>query len=217
MITFPRYLPFKTDRTYSVLGYIGKSEYKDNKGYLDESTGKIYICSKDNPPVHNDVPIIYVHEDGTYTLHEVAAPHIKEVFREAYLHDLSFTHIIETTDPEEQLYNEEALTDINAATSRFVPTINDTDDPLKKIVKQSIISKGIDINRLKHKMPQKYGLTNMKSALIGTTKMSITNFIIWCELLCLEFEFSVIDNGKDNQNPLQKPITYTSERNRMEF
>ena len=213
---FPLYLPYK-DRTYSIFGYIGEvDEYKDNKGYIDKKTGRIFICSKDNPPYHSDVPILYVNKDGTLTKKDVNAPQIQEVFRDAYLYDLSYQSIVDTTKEDEQLYNEEALADINAATSVFVPTINDDDDPLKKIIKQTIISKKIDINRLKHKMPQKYGLTNMKSALIGKTKMSITNFNIWCELLGVTYEVAIYDNGTDSQNPLHKAIHFRSDTNRLE-
>lgn len=213
---FPLYLPYK-DRTYAVEGYIGEvDKYKDNKGYIDRKTGRIFICSKDKGPVHTDVPIIFVKDDGSYTIKDANAPSILEVFRKEYLHDLSFQAIVNETKEDEPLYNEEALADINAATSVFIPTINDDDDPLKKIIKQSIISKKIDINRLKHKMPQKYGLTNMKSALIGKTKMSITNFNIWCELLGITYEIILSDNGTDRQTPLHKPIYFRSDTNRLQ-
>ena len=86
---------------------------------------------------------------------------------------------------------------------------------LKKIVKQLIISKKIDINRLKHKLPEKYGLTNMKSALIGKTKMSINNFNMWFELLGATYEITVTDNGTDTQNPLIGQIRYSSDTNRL--
>lgn len=213
---FPLYLPFRGDRTYSILGYIGQVDtYIDNKGYIDESTGKIYICSKDKPPVHDDTPVIYVKDDGTYTLKDVNAPQVAEVFRDAYLYDLSMPTILNTTKEHEVLYNAEALADMNAATTVFIPTINETDDPLKKIVKQLIISKKIDINRLKHKLPEKYGLTNMKSALIGKTKMSINNFNMWFELLGATYEITVTDNGTDTQNPLIGQIRYSSDTNRL--
>ena len=104
---------------------------------------------------------------------------------------------------------------MNAATSIFVPTINEYDDPLKKLIKQVIISKKIDINRLKHRMPQKYGLTNMKSALVGKTKMSINNFNVWCELLGITYEVIITDNGSDSQNPLPNVIHYASDSDRI--
>lgn len=214
---FPLYLPFK-DRTYQVKGYIqDTTEFKDNKGYIDKETGRVYICSKDEPPVHEDTPIIIINNENPveYELKECHNPSTTEVFRSEYLYDISHKAIIENTSEDDILYNEEALADMNAATSIFIPTINEEDDPLKKIVKQAIISKRIDINRLKHKMPAKYGLTNLKSALITKTKMSITNFIIWCELLGLDFSFAVYDNGKDLIDPLKKTIVYDSSTNRI--
>lgn len=215
--SFPQYLTFK-DRVYSINGYIDDSEvvFKDNKGYIDRKTNKIYICSKDNLPVHDDVPIIYVDEDG-YRLKEVNTPQTKEVFQASRLFDLSYQRIIDSTTVGEALYNEEALADMNAATSVFVPTINEDDDPLKKIVKQTIITKQIDINRLKHKLPEKYALTNMKSALIGKTKMSITNFVMWMELLECTFDIIISDNHRDKKNPLPVEIHYNSKSDSIEF
>ena len=142
---------------------------------------------------------------------EVHSPQTKEIFHKEYLYKLDMTGIINNTNENEELYNEEALADMNAATSVFVPIINENDDPLKKLIKQAIIDKKIDINRLKHKMPQKYGLTNMKSALIGKTKMSISNFNIWCELLGISYYIELGNNGTDDINPLPHPISFSSE------
>lgn len=212
--SFPKYLAFK-ERTYSVRGYIGEVDnYIDNKGYVDKETGEIYICSKDNEPLHTDTPILKVTNDGFEKI-EVMNPTTKSVFVISNAYDLSTDTIIENTTGDEILYNEEALRDMNAATSIFVPTINDDDDALKKIIKQTIISKQIDINRLKHKMPQKYGLTNLKSALAGKTKMSIQVFCIWCELLGVDFEFILTDNGTDTQTPLYNNIHYISNKNKI--
>ena len=218
-LSFPLFLPFK-ERTYSIQGYIQDTEnFVDNKGYIDSTTGIVYICSKNNPPVHKDVPIIYVTEhDGNKKelgLEEVENEQTMSVFKETSLYSLSMDTIIENTTGNEVLYNEEALADMNAATSVFVPVINETDDPLKKIIKQTIISKQIDINRLKCIMPKKYGLTNMKSALVGKTKMSIPNFNIWCELLGVDYEIHIKDNGSDHHNPLYEDLHYYSKSNRL--
>ena len=210
---FPMYLPFKGERTYSIIGFIQDGiDYQDNKGYIDKETGHIYICARFQPPYHLDVPILYVNADGTIKKKkEVHSPQTKEIFHKEYLYKLDMTGIINNTNENEELYNEEALADMNAATSVFVPIINENDDPLKKLIKQAIIDKKIDINRLKHKMPQKYGLTNMKSALIGKTKMSISNFNIWCELLGISYYIELGNNGTDDINPLPHPISFSSE------
>lgn len=215
MAEFPKYLQYKDDRTYSVLGYIGEVDgYIDNKGYIDKKTGKIYICSKNEPPFHDDVPVLRVDGDNIEKV-EPQFSSISDKFHEDKIYTLSLDHICEATSGDEVLYDEDMLADMNASTSLFIPTINESDDPLKKLIKQAIIDKAIDINRLKHKMPQKYGLTNMKSALIGKTKMSITNFNIWCELLGINYEVILSDNGNDTQDPLKGVIHYDNTTNRI--
>ena len=213
-IEFPSYLPFKK-RTYAIVNFIEDTEeFKDNKGYIEKETGNIYICSKEYDPLHKDVPILYVNDDNTYTKKDSSNSETHDLFNinnmKNNLYNLSIENIIENTSEDDELYNEQALADMNAATAIFVPIINENDDPLKKLVKQTIISKEIDINRLKHKMPQKYGITNMKSALVGKTKMSISNFMIWCELLSVDYDVIISDNGTDNINPLKEDIYYSS-------
>ena len=214
---YPKYLQFK-DRTYVVLDDIQLApEFKDNKGYVDRKTGKIYICTKDHAPVHTDVPILKVNPD-TREKEMIPAPdkETDDYFVVKNLSSVTFANIVNGTNPDDVLYDEESLADMNAATSLFTPIMDtEKDDPLKQIIKQTILDKKIDINRLKHRLPQKYGLTNLKSALIGKTKMSITNFNIWCELLGIEYSVTVSDNGTDTENPLQETLTYTSENNRI--
>ena len=214
------YLSYKGERTYSILGYIDEvDEYIDNKGYIDKSTGKIYICSKDKEPVYTDVPILKITKTDNgieKELIDVSNPDIAKLFKEESLYRLDLGHISENTTGDEVLYDEEMLLDMNVSTNIFVPIINDTDDSLKKIIKQTIISKDIDINRIRHRMPQKYGLTNLKSALNGKTKMSVQSFNIWCELLGIEYEIVVKDTGADTINPLPKPLYYSSKVGRVE-
>lgn len=215
VVRFPRFLPFKS-RTYAVRGYIGDVEtYVDNKGYVDKETDKIYICSKEHPPVHSDVPILLIREDHSQEKKDVTNSKTDELFVLNNTYELSYNKIEENTSGDEILYNEEALADMNAASAVFVPIINEDDDSLKKVIKQVIIEKGIDINRLKHRMPQKYGLSNMKSALIGKTRMSISNFNVWCELLGVSYDIVISDNGTDKINPLEDDIHFTSDTNKI--
>lgn len=214
-LRFPRFLPFKS-RTYAIRGYIGEvTEYVDNKGYVDKETDKVYICSKEHPPAHSDVPILFIREDHSQEKRDSTNSKTDETFVLANTYELSYDKIEETTSGDEILYNEEALADMNAASAVFVPIINEEDDSLKKVIKQVIIEKGIDINRLKHRMPQKYGLSNMKSALIGKTRMSISNFNVWCELLGVSYDIIISDNGTDRINPLQDDIYFTSDTNKI--
>lgn len=207
------FLLYKKNRNYSIFGYIGEvDEYIDNKGYIDKDSGRIFICSNKNKPYHYDVPILRI----TDTIERIDSnlPDVNEYFNEKNCVYLSLKNIIDKSASitDDELYDEKALTDMNAATSIFVPVINPEDDGLKKIIKQTIISKNIDINRLKCKMPQKYGITNLRSALVGKTKMSISSFNIWCELLGVNYTVTVEDNGSDNISPLKTPLEYKNIR-----
>ena len=216
--SFRRYLPFK-DRTYCVRGYIGMvDEYEENRGYVDNETGNIYICSKDKPPVHLDVPILFVNKKtGEVKKKDVSNSKTDELFNEKNMYDLSYQKIHDTTTGDEELYDEEALADMNAASALYVPVINeDEDDPLKKIIKTIIITKQIDINRLKSKMTKKYALSNMKSALNGRTKMSIANFNIWCEILGVNYDIIISDNGSDTIDPLEGDLHFSSQTNKLQ-
>lgn len=195
------------DRTYAIYGNIKDTKnFVNGKGYIDDN-GNVYIYT--DRPISSAPYFMKNEETGEISYHNMT-PLYSTYFNKDHIGTLSFKELVDNTTGNEVLYNTEALEDMNLASSIYVPTINDDDDPLKKIIKQAIIDKHIDLNRLKHKMPQKYGLTNMKSALIGKTKMSIFNFMIWCELLGLDFKFIVTDNDTDKINPLTKTISFDS-------
>ena len=77
------------------------------------------------------------------------------------------------------------------------------------MVKAAIIKKGIDINRLKVKTEQKYVLPNMRSVLDNETKMSTTNFYRWMDLLGVNFNMVISDDGSDSET-LKNPIIFQS-------
>ena len=118
--------------------------------------------------------------------------------------------IVEQTKPTDIMYNEQAINDLNNAASRYIPIIHEEDDYLKKIVKEAIIRKNVDINRLKSKMQVSYNLLNMKQALEKSTKMSVVYFMLWMEILGLDFEIKIKDNGQDRIDPLKEPLIYSS-------
>lgn len=210
---FPVYLNYK-DNIFTVLGYIGECEdYIVNKGYINPDDKIIYIYSN-NKMKSTSIPYFWVNDDNDFEYNKLN-PLMDKNFAIDNIVEWSFDEIVENTDENEELYNEEAINDMNAATNVFVPIINEDDDFLKKLIKQTIIDKNIDIKRLQHKLNKKYGLTNMKSALIGKTKMSVPNFIIWAELLGIDWEITVFDNGTDKLSPLNKSLTYESGNNKI--
>ena len=194
-LKFPMYVS-TNNRTVSVVGLLSKDDkkkkeiYIDQKGYVDDD-GTIWIFSGEGKPkCPNEYPYFWFNEDDEK---EFSNPPeiILTAFNEENMVDMSLVNIVETTDPNEELFDEEEINDMNAAAAFFIPPINKDDDFLKKIVKATIIKKGIDINRLKSKTDEKYMIPNMRSALTNNTKMSVKYFIIWMKLLGCEIELAV--------------------------
>ena len=100
---------------------------------------------------------------------------------------------------------------INNNAETYVPTIKDDDDFLKYLVKRMIIDKKINLRNYKDSFPNEYALNNMKSGLNRSTKMTVTNFKSWCEILGIKWTITVEDDGTDRINPLANPITITSD------
>lgn len=217
-LKFPQYIN-TTERTVSVNGIMKdndtKNDYENGKGYInDKDEIWIYVEKK---PMNNNLnayPYFWFNEDGCK---EYSDPPelMRNVFKIESLQDISILNIINITKPDEQLYNEEEILDINASANFYIPIVNKDDDFLKKIVKLIIIEKGIDINRLKSKTEMPYMLPNMKTALQNKTKMSVSYFTAWMELLGCTFDVVIKDNGTDAVNPLKQPYVYDIETNSM--
>lgn len=216
---FPGYIS-TSERTCSVVGYLDKdnmkdkTKYVDQKGYLDED-GQIWLFNQEGKPRYpNEYPFFWFNEDG-----EAEFSHPTEIilsaFHEDNIKDMSIVSIVEKTEPNEELFDEDEINDMNAASAFYIPIIKPEDDYMKKVVKAAIIKTGKDINKLKSKTSEKYQIPNMKSALMGKTKMSGFYFCIWMNLLGLDFTISVFDNGEDKQSTLKHPIVYDSHTDKV--
>lgn len=196
------------DRVVNVIGPFNEEENLiDNKGYIKD--GYVWIYIKKKPLIDkNQYPYIYPVDNG----YEFSNPSKEtlEGFSEKNIYDLSLMSIVEQTKPTDIMYNEQAINDLNNAASRYIPIVHEEDDYLKKIVKEAIIRKNVDINRLKSKMQVSYNLLNMKQALEKSTKMSVVYFMLWMEILGLDFEIKIKDNGQDRIDPLKEPLIYSS-------
>lgn len=205
-----------TDKVVRVVGTVEKNKkiketgvFIDGKGYSDEN-GNIWIYSYSGKPNNaNEYPYFWINSDG---LKEFSEPD-EEVFKTWNIVnaiDMDLETIKSSTKEDTKLYNEQEVNDMNASSAKYVPIVMGSDDFLKKLVKHLILQKDINISRLKYKMSAKYSLPNMTSALGNSTKMSVTYFLTWAELLGVDFEIRVKDNGTDPINPLKEPIIYDS-------
>ena len=133
-------------------------------------------------------------------------------YRISRIKELNIDKIFENiTNHEEDFVQPEDIEAINNNTEIYIPTLKDDDDFLKYLVKKIIIEKKINLKNYKGRFSNNYALTNMKSGLNRSTKMTVTNFKMWCEILGIRWEMVVEDSGEDKLSPLKEPITITSE------
>jgi hypothetical protein len=209
IIDFPKYLS-SNHETLRVVGHIGDdADYIEGKGYVKDD-GTVWIYTTTKPKFVDEYPYIWKGENDEIEYSSPSEEILKKYdINNAY--SVNFSRVINETEENEQLFNEEEINDINASAEVYVPVIKESDDFLKKIIKGIIIKKGIDINKLKNRTSAKYIIQNMKSALIGETKMSVTYFCYWMELLKCEFEI-IVDNTEGNDEyPLENKIAISSE------
>ena len=217
---FPQYRS-TTERTVSVVGMVDKNNegkergvFLDGKGYIDEDENIWIYCGAGKPKNANAYPYFWLNEEGEKEFSE-PQENMKKAFNVTNMKDMSLQIIVEKTGENEELFDEDAINDMNAAAAFYVPQIRESDDFLKKVVKNTIIAKGIDINRLKVKTEQKYILPNMKAALDNKTKMSVMYFCCWMELLGCDFQVSICDNGTDDGDPLKNTLIYISDKDKV--
>ena len=205
------------DSTINVIGTIDTKKEPsgvliNGKGYIDEND-RVWIFSSGKPNSPNKRPYFWF-EDGEVHFSNPEKS-VFDTFNRKNLKNLDVNVIIDNTKEGEVLLSEKAIIDTNASAEVYVPTILESDDFLKLLSKRAIIDKGINIARLKYKMPEKYVLPNMKAAMQGKTKMSTVYFETWAELLGFDFELTIKDNGTDPQNPLKYPLKYVSRRGKV--
>lgn len=137
------------------------------------------------------------------------------------------SHVIEQTDYEQLMtwhkdmeqtakeYMEEYDTNMMATNRNklantgdvFVPELKETDDPMERVIKLMVLHMKLKLNERRNSFDKEYGLDNLRSALNGATKnMSILKFLMWCDLLELDWEFSVINTDDHVPHPLDEPV-----------
>lgn len=88
----------------------------------------------------------------------------------------------------------------------FKTNLKDSDDFLKKAIKEAINRKNINLKIYQDKFKNAHSLNNMKSALNKSSKMSVAYFQDWCEILGLKWKLIIADNGTDSISPLDDEI-----------
>lgn len=179
------YAYIKNDVVYIYRGKLKNSADSSNPGIYKTSTGYKFI-----EPTENEIEYIYSVEN---------------------LIILDTDDIINQVSKNKTNFQQpDDLEIINNNSELYVPTIKEDDDFLKVLVKRAIIDKHINISTYRSRFKDDYSLNNMKSGLKRETKMTVNNFKSWCEILGLDFEVTIRDNGTDTVNPLPRDLTVTN-------
>lgn len=147
--------------------------------------------------LYHYVPVRTKIEKDVYSVDNITSISLKSIWNEV-------------TNNKENFITEEDREMINSNVKEYRPTVKDTDDALKKLIKEAIIEKGVNVNLYKGVFDKKHGLTNTKSTLNSKTNLTILKFFQWCELLGLNYKISVYDNGTDKYYPLRTELRYDS-------
>lgn len=206
----PRFI-FVNNSMIHVVGPVDPSgNMIPEKGYTHG--GYVWVFHEEKKPNTWRTPIVYM-EDGNlcyqfcgegFSMDEWAEENIKE----NRLEDA------EKVTKDQITFSVEMIEAMNNATSSYKPVVEETDDFMKRLVKTVILLKGVDLNRLKAKMSKAYGLSNLISALRGKTKMSVTGFSTWVELLGIAFTVKITSEKKEkcstNDSNLEIDLVYHS-------
>lgn len=196
------------DEYYEVEIFTKKSKLKKNVAYIIDDYVYVYrgkIHDKDDailPGIYKlDKKLIYIEPDDK----EKKKYHVNKI------NELSPSSIFDKVSEDVSKFVQPSdIEIINNNSEIFTPTIRPEDDFLKYIVKKAILDKKINLKNYKDRFTNEYALNNMKSGLSKSTKMTVPNFVKWCEILGLDWEMIVSDSGDDNINPLSETITISN-------
>jgi len=196
------------DEYYEVDVFIEGEKLKKDVGYIIGDTVYIYRGKlKEKNPKHFGI----YNDDGKYVFISPDEKE-KELFNIHHVSELNPDSIFENIEKSKELFVQpEDIEIINNNTELYTPTIKEDDDFLKYLVKKIIIDKKINLRNYKNKFATEYSLNNMKSGLNRDTKMTVTNFKTWCEILGVKWDMMITNSGEDQLNPLPNDIRISSE------
>jgi hypothetical protein len=125
-------------------------------------------------------------------------------------------NIVDITRIKNELVNrqnfKDSIEEIDISDLRvFAPPIHENDDPLKKIIKQALIELQIDMREYSSKFDKDYDMSNLKGSITKPSPLSMKYFMRWCEILELDFNFTIKSKSKHVRHHLEKPITFSVE------
>lgn len=165
------------------------------------------LQSKNSTP---DMPGIYKDETtGKYVIFEPSSKEEREAY--SYADKISSSTASEIVD---KINRKEVQVFVLPEASRaFCPQISPNDDILKRLMKQAILDKGIDLERFKYRFVDKNALFNFKQVLKGDNRLSMLLFDRGVEAFNLKYTIIVEEakTGDTIASPLGEPIIISSD------
>lgn len=193
-------------RLLQVIGETTDENPTPKFGYVNPKNDTIYMCIDKDDLEFSDsyrMPIFFINDDGAHMYRDAENNYIQDQFKKENIQTSSFKKISESID-DRPIYTEDEEISISGSGRIFTPTISEGDDFLKKIVKTLLQWKKIDLRILQKDLANKYTLTNMKAALVKSTKMTTGNFVPWMNLLRIGFKMELYD--EEGHRPIGEPI-----------
>lgn len=174
---------------------VSNENFRQGKAYIRDDE-RIFIFFKEAPKRNSLIPWFSVNDAGELIFADNLSKDIEEYFVVDNIRDISLESIDKNTKEHEDLYNEDEIRSMNASSSKYVPVIKPDDDFLKKVIKKIIIKLNINLNMFNPRFEKNHTFTNMRTSLMGDTKMSTKSFGKWTELL--EADYVVYAKPIDN-------------------
>lgn len=189
------------------------SELVPGNGYV---VGDYVYIFTEEPMKTNSIPWFIYDEQKGYVFGEKDNTNEEnyKMFHVDNIRDISLEHISKNLKEDEDLYNEDELRFMNAATTIFKPPINEDDDCLKKILKKSLNILQINVNKFSSRLEKKYMITNMKTALESSTKTSPKMFSLWNELMELDY-IIIAKSQPEAKKKIDGYVVYRSKENEV--
>ena len=196
------------DEFFDVELYVKGTTMEEGRSYLKDNYVYVYR-GEPQQPLTDDSPT------GVYDVNGKIKFHLNKKDKKKYFID----NIVELNPKRmfdeiskrgEEFIDPKDVEIINNNTEYFNPKINPNDDIWKYIIKKIIQEKKINLKNYRHLFDSQYTLNNMKGALEKGTKMTVNYFRAWCEILGVDWEVTVYDNGTDKHSPLPNTFTVTN-------
>jgi hypothetical protein len=185
---------------------------KKGYGYIKDEYVYIYRGKKEKFKKSEIVCGIYMDKHGEYEFVEPSSKQEREAYSTENVIELDIGKIFEEiAEKKDDFIDPEDIEIINNNSEIYIPSIKEKDDFLKYAVKKAILDKKVNLKNYRNKFSNQYALNNMKSGLNKETKMTVTNYAMWCEILGLKWKLVIEDDGTDRLSPLPETIELTSE------